>query len=644
MKSIGNSRYAIGRTIIAVIVIIVIIIAGAGIYASTLNHASSSSTTTTISSASSSSSAVSSSSSSSILSSSTSSSISSSSAASSSTSSSGVPTTLVVDEASSPGPVDPGTAYDNNAGEIAQNTNLPLVFYDGSSTTTIVPIIAQSWNSSADGLTYTFFLRNNVYYDNGNPVNAYVVWYNYYRDMFINQGADFVLFSFFNTTGVTVGDVNSLDNPQNSPTDNATLLGIMENSSNSITVLNATAVQFHLISPQVWFVPAITYTPFDLADPYIVQQNGGVAANQPNSWMSVNGTNVGDGPYITQALIPNQYAILVANPHYWAQNITGIPLLQPASIKQVTINYKTDELTRELDLESDRAQGAIISFNDLSHVMNSSSGSIPNLDIPNTGLSTTLEFVTIDTLKAPTNNSLVRQAIVDAINVSQIESVVYDGYSSPLVGPDPIGVLGYNSSIPSPAYNLTLAKELLVQAGYPNGRGLPTINFVYFQSAYISLVAQLIVQDLSQIGITVNAQQVSFDVFVSDLSIPGANSTAPILDYASWTAFPDFAEYEYIVDAQLGAFGFMNNQTINQLVTESNVQLNQSLRAQEISQITVDTLQQASVIWLGQDQDLYSTGGGFGPTVWNSCVTGLYYNPAFDGVPFNTISFKCNPT
>ncbi len=547
----------------------------------------------------------------------------------------------MVDEASSPGPVDPGTAYDNNAGEIAQNTNLPLVFYNGSSTTTIVPIVAQSWNSSANGLTYTFFLRNNVYYDNGNPVNAYVVWYNYYRDMFINQGADFALFSFFNMSGVTVGDVNSLNNPQNSPNGNATLLGIMENSSNSITVLNASTVQFHLISPQVWFLPAITYTPFDLADPYIVQQNGGVVLNQPNSWMSVNGTNVGDGPYITQILVPNQYTILVANPHYWAQNITGIPLLQPASIKQITINYKTDELTRELDLETNKAQGAIISFNDLSHVMNSSSTS--NLDIPNIGLSTSLEFITIDTLRAPTNNSLVRQAIVDAINVSQIEGVVYDGYSSPLVGPDPIGVLGYNSSITSPTYNLTLAKSLLAKAGYPNGQGLPTFDFLYPQSAYISLVAQLLEADLSQIGITVSPEQVSFDTWVAEIGLSGSNSTAAILEYGSWSAFADFAEYEYIVDAQLGAFGFMNNQTIDQLVTESNTQLNQTLRAQEISQITVDTLQQASVIWLGQDRDLYNTGGGFGPTVWNSCVTGLYYNPAFDGVPFNTISFKCNP-
>jgi len=116
------------------------------------------------------------------------------------------------------------------------------------------------------------------------------------------------------------------------------------------------------------------------------------------------------------------------------------------------------------------------------------------------------------------------------------------------------------------------------------------------------------------------------------------------LDYGSWSTFPDFSGYEYIVDAQLGAFGFFNNQTIDNLVTESNGQLNRTLRAQEISQITVDAQQQSAVIWLGQDQDLFNTGGGFGPTIWNSCVAGLYYNPAFDGVPFNTVHFSCTPT
>ncbi len=400
-----------------------------------------------------------------------------------------------------------------------------------------MPILAQSWNESANGLNYTFVLRSNVYYSNGDPFNAYVVWYNIYRDMYMNLDA-FIFYAFFNLTGVSIGDVNSLDNSQNMP--NATLLSIMENSSNSITVLSPNVIQFHLNTPFAPFIQNIEPAPFNFVDPYVVQQHGGVAAGAPNAWMAANGTTVGDGPYITKILIPNSYSILVANPDYWAQNLTTTNLvLEPAKISMITINYKTDELTRSLDLESNGAQASIITFNSLSQVLSACA----QCYIPDTGLSGTLEYVTLDTLKAPLNNSLVRQAIIHSINLSQIESAVYDGYSSPVVGPTPIGFFYYNNSLTPPAFNVSLAKQELVSAGYPNGNGLPAINFVYPQSAYLSLVAQLLTQDLSAIGITLQPQELSVTTWISEISLPGANSTAPNLEFLSWTAGPDFSQY-----------------------------------------------------------------------------------------------------
>lgn len=546
---------------------------------------------------------------------------------------------LIVDEASNPSSDDPGTVIDNNGLELAQNTNLPLIFFNKTNYSQIIPVLATSWTESSNGLTYTFYLRNGVYYNNGDQFNAYVVWYNIYRDLFMNQAVDFIFYLYFNTTGVTVADVNGFNNPQNTPT-NSTLLSIMQNPHNSVTVINSTVVQFHLTNPFVSFLSTIGTSPWVFVDPHEVEQHGGVVAGQPNTWMAQNATTVGDGPYITQIWVPNQYAILVANPHYWAQNITSNFVLQPARIPKVVINYKTDELTRSLDLESNKAQAAIITFNDISNVLSADK----NLYIPNTGPSGSLEFITIDTEKAPTNNTLVRRAIIAAINITQIEQTVYEGYAIPFVGPDPSGFFGYNSSIQPPAYNVSEAKQLLQQAGYPNGQGLPPINFVFPQSAYLELVAQIMKQDLAQVGIVLQPQEVTYDTWLSISLVPGSNSTAPILNYGSWTYYPDFSAYEFIVDQQLGAFFFMNNQTINQLILESNTQLNPTLRAQEISQITQDVKQNAAVIWLGQDVDLYDTGGGFGPTVWNKCLSGMWYSTAFNGVDFNTVYYTCTPS
>ena len=539
-----------------------------------------------------------------------------------------------MDEASAPTTGDPAAAIDNNGLEVAQNTQLPLTFCANPACTTLLPVLATSWNESANGLTYTFVLRSGVYYSNGDPFNAYVVWYNIYRDLIINQAADFIFYIYFNSSGVTPGDVNSFDNAQNTPGSNTTLLSIMQNSSNSVTVLNSTAVQFHLTNPFVAFLQSIDTAPWVFVDPYVVQQNGGVVSNLPNTWMSVNGTTVGDAPYITKTYVVNQYLELIANPHYWGQNMTNNLVLEPAKIPTVLIQYKTDELTRTEDLETGKVQGAIVSFNDISSVVSACKACY----IPNTGTSGSIEWINIDSLKGPTNNTLVRQAMIEAINVTQIQASVYDGYAIPVVGPMPSIFNYYNSSIKNLPYNVTNAKLLMTKAGYPNGQNFPTINLLYYQSAYAALVAEIVKSDLAQIGINLQTQELTASALIGLQATPGQNSTAPYMVMINWTYYPDFSAYEFIVDSSLGVFGNFHNQTILNEILESNTQLNTTLRAQEISQITSELVQQAGFIWLGQDLDLFDTGAGFGPTMWNTCVSGLWYNTAFNGVDFNNVT------
>jgi peptide/nickel transport system substrate-binding protein len=538
--------------------------------------------------------------------------------------------------------MEPTGTIDNNAAEIVTDSLLTLIFcIDSCNSTTYIPVLALSWNSSSNGLTYTFNLRNNVYYDNGDPFNAYVVWWNIYRELIINQADAFVPELYLNSSGVTAGDLNSMNTRTNTPGSNQTLLSIMENSSNSVTVLNATTVQFHLTNPYAAFLDNLPCSCVgSFSDPYTVEQHGGVVADQPNTWMSSNATTVGDGPYIMQTWVPNQYAILVKNPNYWAENYTNNLILKPGTIPEIIINYKTDELTRALDVETNKTQGSIVTFNDIGNVLNSSK----SLYIPNIGLSGAPEFVGIDTQKSPTNNTLVRRAIVEAVNVSQIEQEVYEGYSVPLVGPTPKPYFGYNGSITPTPYNISDAKALLAQAGYPNGNGLPPLNFVYETSEYLSLVAQIMKQDLAQIGITLTLQEVSSSTYQNLETVSGTNSSAPYMLAASWTGWADFSGYEFLISSEFGVYNFMQNQTIFNLIQQSNSQLNPTLRAEEISQITQQVQQQAVFIWLGQDIDLYPTGDGFGPIVWNSCVVGQWSSVNSPGVEFNALSYSCNPS
>jgi len=556
----------------------------------------------------------------------------------------GLPTTLTVDERAGPDTMDPGVTTSNNGLEPAQNTNLPLVFcgYNDTSCSSdrLVPVLATSWTGSSDGLTYTFLLRNGVYYNNGDPFNSYVVWWNVYRDLMMNQPADFTFYLYFNTTGVTVGDVNSLNNAQNMP--NSTLLQIMENPQNSVTVLNSTAVEFHLTNAFVPFMASIETAPWVFVDPYVVEQHGGVALNTPNSWMSVNGTNFGNGPYITQVYIPNEYTVMIANPNYWAQNLTGTEtnyILEPAKIPTVTIYYKTNELTRGLDLEDGQVMAAPISFDDINQVLRACATCV----IPNIGLSGTVEFCMINTLRPPLNNIMVRRAIIAAINVTEIEQAVYNGYAVPFVGPEPAGFPLYPSSVPPAVYNLTMAKQDLAAAGYPNGVGLRAIDFYYFTSTYHSLEAQIMKADLAQIGITLNLHEVTAATLFSLEPLPGQNATAMDMAADDWTYYADFSGYEFLIDQRFGSFGNLENDTIYNLILKSNTELNATARAQEIAQTARDVQQQASDIWMGQDLNTYDTGAGMGPTLFNKCIAGLWYNTDFNGIDFNSVYYACTP-
>lgn len=614
---------AVSRTVIVVVVIVIIIIAAGAVYASLPKSTTTTSTSVTSSVVPTTSIST------------TSSPSSTSTSSSSSTTATSTAQELIVDEASAPTTGDPAAAIDNNGLEIAQNTQLPLTFCANPACTTLLPVLAINWSSSSNGLNYTFNLRSGVYYNNGDPFNAYVVWYNIYRDLIINQAADFIFYTYFNVTDVTAGDVNSLDNTQNSPGSNTTLLDIMQNMSNSVTVLNSTAVQFHLTNPFVAFLESIDTAPWVFVDPYTVQQHGGVVLNQPNSWMAVNGSTVGDAPYITQTYVVNQYALLIANPHYWGQSMTNNLVLEPAKIPEVLIQYKTDELTRTEDLESGKTQASIVSFNDITNVLSA----CKTCYIPNTGPSGSIEWINIDGLKAPTNNTLVRQAIIEAINISEIESVVYDGYATPVVGPMPSIFNYYNSSIQNLPYNVTNAKALLAEAGYPGGAGFPTINMIYYTSAYAALVAEILKEDLANIGITLQTQELTADEVVALQSSPGQNASTPYMIMINWTYYPDFSAYEFIVDSQFGVFGNFHNQTIANEILQTNTQLNSTLRGEEISQITSQLVQQAGFIWLGQDLDVFDPGAGVGPYIWNQCVTGMWYNTAFNGIDFNNVTF-----
>jgi len=557
---------------------------------------------------------------------------------------------LVVDLKGSPDTLDPLMAFSGEGEEINGNVFLAPLYYNNSATQ-FFPVTARSWVVSPDGCTFTFNWRNDIYYSNGDPFNAYVVWFGIYRALFTAVGLGYLAGLVFNSTGVTLTDVNSLNNSMNTPS--SALLSVMQNPNAAVTVLNSTATRFNLTHPcfasNFLGVMAAGYM-FLFTDPYFIEQHGGVVADQAPSYFTIHGSDVGDGPYVVQTYIPDEYAVLVANPHYWAQNLPASDpgynyFTRPARIQKVILNFKTDEMTRALDIESNRAQSAIIQFPDIKNVL----AGDKNLYVPNWGPSGTVEFIGLDSFKPPLNNVLVRRAVIDAINLTLIQQSVFNGYSMSVVGPALHGFFGYDESIQPPPYNPDEARRLLAEAGYPNGTGLRPLTFLLVSGSFLLNAAQIIEQELAQVGITVNIQITTEASQIAIAQSCCGNSTGyPDLVTAGTTFYPDMFGTASLIDMQLMSWFFFDNATIDSLIAEYSYTYNQTLRAQLVSQVTLMVQQQAPVIWLSQDVDVPQTGNGVGPVVFNSClVSDLVGNPyywVFQGIPYTSEHWVCSPT
>ncbi len=161
-------RLAISRMVAVVIVIIIVIVAGVGAVFLATRSASTSSTSSSTQSTSSSSS-------------SSNSSLVSTSSVSTGSASGPTNTSELVAYTSISGPIsyDVATGFATQEQEIMINVYQGLLMYNYTSGSELAPILANSWTVSPNDSTYTFMLRNNSWFANGDAFNASVVWYNY---------------------------------------------------------------------------------------------------------------------------------------------------------------------------------------------------------------------------------------------------------------------------------------------------------------------------------------------------------------------------------------------------------------------------------------------------------------------------------
>ncbi len=327
----------------------------------------------------------------------------------------------------------------------------PLVKFDVDMNLT--PLLASSWEFSSDSLTLTFYLQEGVTWHDGTPFTAHDVKYTY----------EWVL----------------------DPDNGASNRGLYQDIS-KIEVVNDYEIEFHLSKPYSFLLNNIArmpITPKHAGDRSDFRQNP-----------------VGTGPYKLVSWTRDDRMILRANEDYWG----GKPIIQNLIFRTIP-----EDATRLLAFEAgeiDIYQGGIVPQE------------LPRLEqdpkfvvqrTPGTGYT----YLGFNTRVGALGDVRVRRAVSHLIHREGIVQRVMNGIGTPGIGPIPTGLPWFNPDVPRYEYSPEKAKELLAEAGYPDGE--IKLRLFTNENPVRMRIAEILQHEAQQVGITVEVTIEEFGAYLA---------------------------------------------------------------------------------------------------------------------------------
>jgi peptide/nickel transport system substrate-binding protein len=322
----------------------------------------------------------------------------------------------------------------------------------------IHPELAERWEASPDGKTYTFYLRKNVIWHDGEPfTSADVKW------------------SFENVTAKLhpwgKGALHSLDTVDASDPH----VAVVRLKIPSASLMSAMSNSISAILPKhLWEGSEITKNPHN---------------KQP----------IGTGPFKLVEYIPGDRIRYVKNDKFY---IPGQP-----EFDELVLRIIPDAAARLAAFEKgelDMLYNNAIPYSEIARV-----AKLPNVETVASDVSGAAIIGVINTKAAPYNDKRVRQAVAHAIDRKFISDNVLPGVSQVMVGPLPSSFPLHNDSLKDYAFDPAQANQMLDDAGYPRKADGNRFEFRLLWAAYdarSTKMADVIRQNLSTVGIAVSLQ------------------------------------------------------------------------------------------------------------------------------------------
>ncbi|MDO5136007.1 MAG: peptide ABC transporter substrate-binding protein [Eubacteriales bacterium] len=347
----------------------------------------------------------------------------------------------------------------------------------------VAPGQAETWETSEDGLTWTFHLREGLKWSDGSDLNANDFVYSWKRVCDPEVAAPYA--------ETVLGMVEGFD---------AAIDGDLD--ALAVTAVDDLTLEVKLSAPCTFFDSLAAFATLSPVQEATVEENGDAWAIEPETYVS-------NGPFYVTEWVPDAYIIMEKNPNYWNADAVKLGSIKWNLIEDSNAAYSAYQ------------SGEVLMIKD-----------VPTEEIPS--LEGNEEFhvepiigtyyISYNTQVEPFDNAKVREALNLAIDREYVANTLMQGTYSPatnFIGPgwkDTDGsdfaenANGGEAYLPASA-DIEGAKAALEEAGYPEGEGLPVLHYTTNDAGYHKAVAEYLQQAWKEIGVTLEVEIVEWSSF-----------------------------------------------------------------------------------------------------------------------------------
>jgi peptide/nickel transport system substrate-binding protein len=420
--------------------------------------------------------------------------------------------------------------------------------------TDIEPRLATSWETSEDGLEWTFSLQEGVTFHDGEPFDAEAVCFNFdrwYNFTGIQQSGNV---SYYWQT--VMGGYAENEDPE-----------LPESLYSSCEATDELTATITLTRPSTTFLSALSLPSFSIASPAALEEFGADEVSGTGEEPQFTGTfgtenPIGTGPYRFVSWDRGDQLVLERNPDYWGET---------AIIETLVFRPIADGPARRQALEAGDIDGYDLVDPADAQALEEAGYQILLRPAFNIG------YVAFNQAVPPMDNDLVRQAAAHAINREALIQANYPPGSEVATQFMPPSLFGWADDVPEYDYDPELAQQLLEESGVEN----PTIEFWYPTDVSRPYMPnpeanfQLMAADLEAAGFTVNVNSAPWSPDYLDATLSGQAGVYLL----GWTG--DFGDPDNFIgtffQAQSPEWGF-DNPEIRETLDAAEVETDEEAR------------------------------------------------------------------